>query len=77
MQSSLFSEDMLGYLLGRAHYSFWPDSDQRWTSAGYLSADFFVLSLLSVREPLPAEDIAKHIDLHRDQHQPAGATSAV
>jgi 3-hydroxy-9,10-secoandrosta-1,3,5(10)-triene-9,17-dione monooxygenase reductase component len=61
MQSSLFSEDMLGYLLGRAHYQFLagirPMLDERRLS----DADFFVLSLLSVREPLTAEEIATHI----------------
>lgn len=61
VQSSLFSEDMLGYLLGRAHYQFLagfrPALDERRIS----DADFFVLSLLSVREPQSAEEIAKHM----------------
>ena len=61
LPSSLFSEDMLGYLLGRAHYQFLggirPILDQRELS----DADFFVLSLLSVRTSLSAEEITTHM----------------
>ena len=57
---ALFSEDLLGYLLGRAHYQFMsavrPEMEARQLS----EKDFFALSLLSVREQLPPEEIAEH-----------------
>ena len=58
---SPYSEDLLGYLLGRAHYQFMggfrPVLDARQLS----DPDFFVLSLLSVRNGLSAEEIGAHI----------------
>lgn len=57
---ALFSEDLLGYLLGRADYQFMsavrPEMEARQLS----EKDFFALSLLSVREQLPPEEIAEH-----------------
>lgn len=59
--STLYSENLLGYLLGRAHYQFLGGFRAQLNERGLDDADFFVLSLLSVREPLSASDIAGHI----------------
>ncbi len=58
---SLYSENLLGYLLGRAHYQFLGGIRALLNERGLSDADFFVLSLLSVREPLGAAEIAAHI----------------
>ncbi|BDI06189.1 flavin reductase [Sphaerotilus microaerophilus] len=59
--SALFSEELLGYLLGRAHYQFVAGFRATLNERGLSDADFFVLSTLSVREPLSAEEIASHV----------------
>lgn len=61
MGSALFSEDLLGYLLGRAHYQFVNGIRATLNARGLSEADFFVLSLLSVQEPLSATEIAGHV----------------
>jgi 3-hydroxy-9,10-secoandrosta-1,3,5(10)-triene-9,17-dione monooxygenase reductase component len=61
VDTAAYSENLLGYLLGRAHFQFLagfrPVLDQR----GLSDADFFVLSLLVVRAPLAAAQIAEHV----------------
>ena len=59
--TALYSENLLGYLLGRAHYQFVNGFRRTLGERGLSDADFFVLSLLSVREPLAAGEIAAHI----------------
>ena len=59
--ATLYSENLLGYLLGRAHYQFVGGFRARLNERGLDDPDFFVLSLLSVREALPLVDIAAHI----------------
>lgn len=59
--ASLYSENLLGYLLGRAHYQFLGGIRALLNERGLSDADFFVLSLLSVSEPLAGADIAAHI----------------
>ncbi len=59
--SALFSEDLLGYLLGRSHYQFVNGIRATLNERGLSEADFFVLSLLSVQEPLSAAEIAGHV----------------
>lgn len=58
---ALYSENLLGYLLGRAHYQFMGGFRQRLEERGLSDADFFVLSTLSVRAPLSAAEIAAHV----------------
>lgn len=58
---SPYSEDLLGYLLGRAHYQFMAGFRPALESRGISDPDFFVLSLLSVRNGLSAEEIGAHI----------------
>ncbi len=57
---ALFSEDLLGYLLGRAHYQFFHAIRPAMQAHGLSEADFFALSVLSVREHTPASDVSHH-----------------
>ncbi|HMZ00706.1 MAG TPA: flavin reductase [Burkholderiaceae bacterium] len=59
--SALFSEDLLGYLLGRAHYQFVGQLRPQLAERGLSDADFFVLSLLSVRPSMPPAEIGSHV----------------
>lgn len=61
LPDAIYSEDLLGYLLGRAHYQFVAGFRHTMDERGLADADFFVLSLLSVRQPLGREEIAAHI----------------
>lgn len=58
---AIYSENLLGYLLGRAHYQFVAGFRRTLDEHALTDADFFVLSLLSVRQPLSAAEIASHI----------------
>lgn len=58
---TMYSEDLLGYLLGRAHYQFVNGFRVSLNERGLSEADFFVLSLLSVNAPLTAMEIATHV----------------
>ncbi len=58
---AIYSENLLGYLLGRAHYQFMAGFRRALDEHGLSDADFFVLSLLSVRQPLNGTEIAAHI----------------
>lgn len=58
--ASPFSEELLGYLLGRAHYQFMWGFRRTLDARGLSDGDFFVLSLLAVRAPLTADEIATH-----------------
>ena len=57
----LYSENLLGYLFGRAHFQFIHGIRSTMQERHLSDTDFFVLSLLSVRQPLPTEEIAAHI----------------
>lgn len=59
--NTLYSENLIGYLLGRAHYQFLAGFRAQLNERHLSDSDFFVLSLLSVREPLSDRDIAAHI----------------
>lgn len=56
-----YSENLLGYLLGRAHFQFLAGFRGTLAARGLSDPDFFVLSLLAVRSPLSAADIASHV----------------
>ncbi len=60
-QVGAFSEDMLGYLLGRAHYQFMARFRPVLAEKRISDAEFFLLSLLSVRQPLVLGEIAAHM----------------
>lgn len=57
-----YSEEMLGYLLGRSHFQFMGGFRSVLSRHELTDAEFFVLSLLAVRAPLDAEAIARHMD---------------
>jgi 3-hydroxy-9,10-secoandrosta-1,3,5(10)-triene-9,17-dione monooxygenase reductase component len=61
IEGASYSENLLGYLFGRAHFQFVhglrPTLSQRQLS----DTDFFILSLLSVKQPLNPEEIVAHI----------------
>lgn len=59
--SALYSEELLGYLLGRSHHQFMASFRSRLDERHLSDGDFYVLSTLSVREPLTAEEIAQHV----------------
>ena len=61
LEGALYSENLLGYLFGRAHFQFVHGIRGTLQAQPLSDTDFFVLSLLSVRQPQPAEEIAAHI----------------
>lgn len=61
LDDALYSENLLGYLFGRAHFQFVNGIRGTMQERQLSDTDFFVLSLLSVRQPLAAEEIAAHI----------------
>nr|WP_295083622.1 flavin reductase [uncultured Roseateles sp.] len=58
---ALYSENLMGYLLGRAHYQFMGGFRNRLKERALSDADFFVLSTLSVQAPLSASALAEHV----------------
>jgi 3-hydroxy-9,10-secoandrosta-1,3,5(10)-triene-9,17-dione monooxygenase reductase component len=56
-----YSENLLGYLLGRAHHQFMGGFRQARDEWALSDADFYVLSLLAVRAPLAGPEIAAHM----------------
>jgi len=61
MAGASYSEDLLGYLLGRAHFQFMHHLRPALQAYQLSDADFFVLSLLSVRSPLSEADMAAYL----------------
>jgi len=61
MDGASYSENLLGYLFGRAHFQFIHGIRGTLQQRHLSDADFFVLSLLSVRQPLTADEILAHI----------------
>ena len=59
--SSAYSENLLGYLLGRAHFQFLAGFRASLNQRGLSDADFFVLSLLVVRAPMTGAQVAEHV----------------
>lgn len=57
-----YSEEMLGYLLGRSHFQFMGGFRHVLACHGLTDVDFFVLSLLAIRAPLDTSEIAQHMD---------------
>lgn len=60
LPGALYTENLLGYLLGRSHYQFMAKLRGELQQRHLSEADFFTLSLLSVREPMSAPEIAAH-----------------
>ncbi|MGE8321406.1 MAG: flavin reductase [Comamonas sp.] len=56
-----YSENLVGYLMGRAHFQFLHGLRQPMARFGMTDADFYVLSLLSIRQPQSPTEIAAHM----------------
>ncbi|WP_027996461.1 flavin reductase [Simplicispira psychrophila] len=61
LDGAVYSENLLGYLFGRAHFQFLHGIRGTLQAKQLSDTDFFVLSLLSVRQPLAVPEIAAHI----------------
>lgn len=57
---SSYSENLLGYLMGRAHHQMLHALRVPMAEHGLSEVDFYVLSVLSVQQPLAPADIAAH-----------------
>ena len=55
-----YSENLLGYLLARAHFQFMSGFRKTLDQRKLADRDFFVLALLSVRQPLTGEEIVAY-----------------
>ncbi|HQR04390.1 MAG: flavin reductase [Proteobacteria bacterium] len=56
-----FSEDYLGYLLGRAHYQFYAPVHAQVVTHGLTDDEYFVLSVLTIRNELTASDLSRQV----------------
>ena len=61
LEDAVYSENLLGSLVGRAHFQFLHGIRGTLQQRQLSDTDFFVLSLLSVRQPLQLPEIAAHI----------------
>ncbi|SDL91443.1 3-hydroxy-9,10-secoandrosta-1,3,5(10)-triene-9,17-dione monooxygenase reductase component [Oryzisolibacter propanilivorax] len=59
--NAAYSENLIGYLLGRAHFQFLNGIRKPMSEQGLTDADFYVLSLLSIQQPLTPAQIAQHV----------------
>jgi 3-hydroxy-9,10-secoandrosta-1,3,5(10)-triene-9,17-dione monooxygenase reductase component len=55
-----FSENLLGYLLGRAHFQLMAGIRDQLSLYQLTEADFFVLALLSIRASMNTDDVVAH-----------------
>jgi 3-hydroxy-9,10-secoandrosta-1,3,5(10)-triene-9,17-dione monooxygenase reductase component len=58
---SAYSENLLGYLMGRAHFQVLGGLRKTMTEFGMTDTDFYVLSLLSIQQPQTPAEIAAHM----------------
>lgn len=56
-----YSENLLGYLLGRAHFQFMGGLREQLARHGLSDADFFLLCTLGVQSPLSLDALAAHV----------------
>lgn len=59
--NTAYSENLIGYLMGRAHFQFLSGLRKPMAAYGMTDADFYVLSLLSIRQPQSPAEIASHM----------------
>lgn len=59
--NTAYSENLLGYLMGRAHFQFLSGIRKPMADFGMTDADFYVLSLLSIQQPQSPAAIASHM----------------
>ncbi|HEY4664831.1 MAG TPA: flavin reductase [Comamonas sp.] len=58
---SSYTENLIGYLMGRAHHQMLNSLRPSMDSQGLSETDFYVLSVLSVQQPLTSEEISAHM----------------
>jgi 3-hydroxy-9,10-secoandrosta-1,3,5(10)-triene-9,17-dione monooxygenase reductase component len=73
--NTAYSENLIGYLMGRAHFQFLSGLRKPMAAYGMTDADFYVLSLLSIQQPQSPAEIASH-GLHRHRHRSRGPAVA-
>lgn len=56
-----FTEDLLGFLLGRAHLLYTHAFRPALTARGLDDADFYILSLMALRQPLDERELRAHL----------------
>ncbi|QXZ10372.1 flavin reductase [Comamonas sp. Y33R10-2] len=59
--NAAYSENLIGYLMGRAHFQFLSGMRKPMAAYGMTDADFYVLSLLSIQQPQSPAEIASHM----------------
>lgn len=59
--NTVYSENLIGYLMGRAHFQFLSGLRRPMAAYGMTDADFYVLSLLSIQQPQSPAEIASHM----------------
>lgn len=59
--NTAYSENLLGYLMGRAHFQFLHGIRKPMAAFGLTDTDFYALSLLSIQQPQTPEQIAAHM----------------
>lgn len=57
----LFDENLLGFLLGRAHLLYTNAFRPTFARHGLSDADFYILSLMGLRQPVDAGELADHL----------------
>jgi 3-hydroxy-9,10-secoandrosta-1,3,5(10)-triene-9,17-dione monooxygenase reductase component len=57
----LFDENLLGFLLGRAHLLYTNAFRPTFARHGLSDADFYILSLMGLRQPIGAAELAEHL----------------
>jgi len=61
VDDELFDENLLGFLLGRAHLLYLNAFRPTFARHNLSDADFYILSLMGLRQPINAEELAAHL----------------
>jgi 3-hydroxy-9,10-secoandrosta-1,3,5(10)-triene-9,17-dione monooxygenase reductase component len=61
LENELFDENLLGFLLGRAHLLYTNAFRPTFARHGLSDADFYILSLMGLRQPIGADGLAGHL----------------
>ncbi|MBS0367021.1 MAG: flavin reductase [Proteobacteria bacterium] len=61
VEEELFNENLLGFLLGRAHLLYMNAFRPTFAQHGLSDADFYILSLMSLRQPISQVELAEHL----------------
>jgi 3-hydroxy-9,10-secoandrosta-1,3,5(10)-triene-9,17-dione monooxygenase reductase component len=61
VEDGLFDENLLGFLLGRAHLLYTNAFRPTFARHELSDADFYILSLMALRQPIAASELAEHL----------------